>query len=87
MRNAKYSLPILCLALTFIQCGGHGPEAPDGMAAMKKNHFVRIATDAVNLPFSFGSGTGVRDSMSTSGPKLAKIGLEVKWIKMPLSVC
>jgi hypothetical protein len=25
--------------------------------------------------------------MSTSGPKLAKIGLEVKWIKMPLSVC
>ena len=84
MRNAKYSLPILCLALTFIQCGGHGPEAPDGMAAMKKNHFVRIATDAVNLPFSFGSGTGVQGFDVDIGTEIGKdLGYEVKWIKMP----
>ncbi len=84
MQTAKYSLPILCLALTLIQCGGHDPDAPDAMADMQKNKFVRIATDAVNLPFSFGSGTGVQGFDVDIGAEIGKgVGYEVKWIKMP----
>jgi polar amino acid transport system substrate-binding protein len=70
--------------VTLIQCGGHGPDAPDAMAAMKKNKLVRIATDAVNLPFSFGSGTGVQGFDVDIGTEIGKdLGYEVKWIKMP----
>jgi ABC-type amino acid transport substrate-binding protein len=84
LQIAKYSLPILCLALTFIQCGGNGPDAPDAMADMQKNKLVRIATDAVNLPFSFGSGTGVQGLDVDIGAEIGKdLGYEVKWIKMP----
>jgi ABC-type amino acid transport substrate-binding protein len=84
LQTAKYSLPILCLALTFIQCGGHDPDAPDAMADMQKNKLVRIATDAVNLPFSFGSGTGVQGFDVDIGAEIGKdLGYEVKWIKMP----
>jgi glutamine transport system substrate-binding protein len=84
LQTAKYSLPILCLALTLIQCGGHDPDAADAMADMQKNKLVRIATDAVNLPFSFGSGTGVQGFDVDIGAEIGKdLGYEVKWIKMP----
>src|SRR5881409_3336452 len=52
------------------------------MASMKKNKVVRIATDAVNLPFGFGSGTGVQGLDVDIGNEIAKdLGFEPKWIK------
>jgi len=54
------------------------------MASMKKNKVVRIATDAVNLPFSFGSGTGVQGLDVDIGTEIAKdLGYDAKWIKSP----
>jgi glutamine transport system substrate-binding protein len=84
LQTAKYSLPVLCLALTFVQCGGNKSDAPNAMADMQKNKLVRIATDAVNLPFSFGSGTGVQGFDVDIGAEIGKdLGYEVKWIKLP----
>lgn len=64
-------------------CGG-GKEGPDAKASYTKNKFVRIATDAVNLPFEFGEGTGVQGFDVDIGEEIAKdIGYPAKWIKMP----
>ena len=83
MRLAKHILLLLCLALPSVHCGG-GREGPDAMASMKKNKVVRIATDAVNLPFAFGSGTGVQGLDVDIGAEIAKdLGYEPKWIKSP----
>ncbi len=54
------------------------------MAQMNKNKMVRIATDAVNLPFEFGAGTGVQGFDVDIGNEIAKdLGYEVKWVKIP----
>jgi len=83
VRLAKHILLLLSLALPSFHCGG-GHEGPDAMASMKKNKVVRIATDAVNLPFSFGSGTGVQGLDVDIGTEIAKdLGYEAKWIKAP----
>jgi ABC-type amino acid transport substrate-binding protein len=51
---------------------------------MKKNKMVRIATDAVNLPFEFGEGTGVKGFDVDIGSEIGKdLGYEVKWVKIP----
>jgi ABC-type amino acid transport substrate-binding protein len=83
LRTAKYILLIAALGLGIIGCGG-GKEGPDAQASMKKNKMVRIATDAVNLPFEFGAGTGVQGFDVDIGTEIGKdLGYEVKWIKMP----
>jgi len=83
LRNAKYTLLLLSLVLATIGCGG-GKEAPDAFSQMKKNKLVRIATDAVNLPFEFGSGTGVQGFDVDIGSEIGKdLGYDVKWVKIP----
>ena len=83
MRIATLTSLLLCLALGSMHCGS-GKEGPDAMAAMTKNKVVRIAMDAVNLPFGFGSGTGVQGFDVDIGIEIAKdLGFEPKWIKAP----
>ncbi len=85
MRTAKYTLLMLSLAFAVGGCGG-GKEVHDAASQMKKNKFVRIATDAVNLPFEFGSGTGVQGLDVDIGTEIGKdLGYEVKWVKMPFA--
>jgi polar amino acid transport system substrate-binding protein len=51
---------------------------------MKKYKAVRILTDAVNLPFEFGAGTGVQGFDVDIGNEIGKdLGFEVKWVKAP----
>ncbi len=81
MRIAKYIL-LASLGLTFARCGGE-EAGPDAAANMKKNKLVRIATDAVNLPFEFGSGTTVQGMDVDIGNEIAKdLGIEVRWVKI-----
>jgi ABC-type amino acid transport substrate-binding protein len=83
LRIKKCALLIICLASPLIQCGKK--EGPDAWASMKKNKMVRIATDAVNMPFEFGSGTGVQGLDVDIGTEIGKdLGYDVKWIKSPL---
>jgi ABC-type amino acid transport substrate-binding protein len=82
LRTATYSLLIVSIALSLVGCGGNGPEEHDAMAAVEKNKFVRIATDAVNLPFEFGAGTGVQGLDVDIGNEIGKdLGYEVRWVK------
>lgn len=74
---------LLGLAVLLVGCGGE-KEGPDAAAQMKKNKMVRIATDAVNLPFEFGAGTGVQGFDVDIGSEIGKdLGYEVKWVKIP----
>jgi len=74
---------LLSSAAFLAGCGG-AKEGPDAAAAMKKNKMVRIATDAVNLPFEFGAGTGVQGFDVDVGTEVGKdLGFEVKWVKIP----
>ncbi len=74
---------MLSLVLTTLACGGK-KEIPDAFSSMKKNKLVRIVTDAVNLPFEFGSGTGVQGLDVDIGNEIGKdLGYEVKWVKIP----
>jgi ABC-type amino acid transport substrate-binding protein len=76
---------LLGLLVVLIGCGG-GKEGPDAEAAMKKNKMVRIATDAVNLPFEFGAGTGVQGFDVDIGNEIGKdLGYDVKWVKVPFT--
>ncbi len=85
MQTAKYTLLMLSLALAVAGCGG-SKEGPDAFSQMKKNKMVRIATDAVNLPFEFGSGTGVQGLDVDIGTEIGKdLGYEVKWVKIPFA--
>lgn len=84
MRITKWTILIVSLALTLIHCSKK--EGPDAFASMKKNKLVRISTDAVNMPFEFGSGTGVQGLDVDIGTEIGKdLGYEVKWIKSPLN--
>ncbi len=81
MRIAKFTTLLFCLALGSVSCGG-GKEGPDAKTSMTKNKVVRIAIDAVNLPFGYGSGTGVQGLDVDIGNEIAKdLGYEPKWIK------
>ncbi len=81
MRTLRYILIVLCVALTAIACGG-GKEGPDAFSQMKKNKLVRILTDAVDMPFTFGSGTGVQGLDVDIGNEIGKdLGYDVKWVK------
>ena len=85
MRTAKCTLLLLSLVLTTLSCGGK-KEIPDAFTSMKKNKLVRIATDAVNLPFEFGAGTGVQGLDVDIGSEIGKdLGYEVKWVKIPFA--
>jgi arginine/lysine/histidine/glutamine transport system substrate-binding and permease protein len=83
LRILKYTLLILGISMACIACGGK-QEGPDASASMKKYKAVRIATDAVNIPFEFGSGTGVQGLDVDIGEAIGKeLGYEVKWVKIP----
>ena len=85
MRIAKYVLTVVGLVLTLIGCGGgeNGKEIPSAAESMEKNKLVRIMTDAVNTPFEYGEGTGVKGFDVDIGNEIAKdIGIEVKWVKV-----
>ncbi len=78
-----HAIFLLTLAVSLIGCGEE-KEGPDAMAQMNKNKMVRIATDAVNLPFEFGAGTGVQGFDVDIGNEIAKdLGYDVKWVKIP----
>jgi ABC-type amino acid transport substrate-binding protein len=71
------------LAIGICGCGGD-KTAPDASSQMKKYKAVRILTDAVNLPFEFGAGTGVQGLDVDIGNEIGKdLGYEVKWVKAP----
>ncbi len=82
MRTVKLTLLIASLALIFVQCG-ESKVTHDAFAAMQKKKTVRIATDPVNIPFEFGTGTGVQGFDVDLGAEIAKdLGFPVKWIKV-----
>lgn len=82
-RNITQAVILLGLGIFVAGCGGE-KEGPDATAQMRKNKMVRIATDAVNLPFEFGAGTGVQGFDVDIGNEIAKdLGYEVKWVKIP----
>ncbi len=83
MRIAKFSLLAATLALGLFGCGGE-KSSPDAFSQMKKYKSVRILTDAVNVPFEFGAGTGVQGLDVDIGTEVGKdLGYEVKWVKAP----
>jgi len=83
LRTIKCTVLIIFLALGVVSCGGE-KEGPDAATQMRKNKLVRIATDAVNLPFEFGSGTGVQGFDVDIGNEIGTdLGYEVKWVKVP----
>ena len=83
MRTIKCTVLIIFLTLGVVGCGGE-KEGPDAATQMRKNKLVRIATDAVNLPFEFGSGTGVQGFDVDIGNEIGTdLGYEVKWVKIP----
>ncbi|NWG12207.1 MAG: transporter substrate-binding domain-containing protein [Acidobacteria bacterium] len=85
MQTPRFAHALFLLALALLTAGcGEEKEGPDAMAQMKKNKMVRIATDAVNLPFEFGSGTGVQGFDVDIGNEIAKdLGYDPKWVKIP----
>jgi ABC-type amino acid transport substrate-binding protein len=83
LRSAKYVLLIITIVLTLSACGKKEKEIPGAKESMRKNKFVRIITDAVNVPFEFGSGTGVQGLDIDIGNEIGKdLNLEVKWVKV-----
>lgn len=69
--------------LTLVGCGEKKQKIASAAESMAKNKVVRIATDAVNAPFEFGSGTGVQGLDVELGNAIAKdLGIEVKWVKV-----
>ncbi len=83
MRTAKFILLAATLALGLFGCGGE-KSSPEAFTQMKKYKSVRIVTDAVNMPFEFGAGTGVQGLDVDIGTEVAKdLGYEVKWVKAP----
>jgi len=72
----------LSITVAFIACG-ENKEIPGAYSQMQKYKAVRIATDAVNMPFEFGSGTGVQGFDVDIGDAIGKdLGYEVKWVKI-----
>jgi len=82
LQTAKRTFLIISLALTFMGCGQQEEEIPDAATMMRRNKVVRIGTDPVNLPFEFGSGTGVQGMDVDIGNEIGKdLGIEVRWVK------
>lgn len=82
MRTIKFTLLIASVALVCFHCDG-GKAKPDAWAAMVKNKFVRIGTNAVNIPFEFGLGSDVQGYDVDLGNEIAKdLGYPSKWIKI-----
>jgi len=81
LRTLRLGLLITSIAFVCTQCGG-GKPVPDAWAAMQKNKMVRIATNAVNVPFEFGLGVGVQGFDVDLGEEIAKdLAYPSKWIK------
>jgi polar amino acid transport system substrate-binding protein len=73
---------IASLALIFVQCG-ETKVTHDAWASMARKKMVSIATNAVNVPFEFGEGTGVQGFDVDLGGEIAKdLGYPVKWVKI-----
>ena len=89
MQRGIYTLLIFTLALSCSYCGGGagsgGEKAgPAAMEHIAKSKQVRIALDAVNLPFEWGEGTGVQGFDVDIGNEICKdIGYDAKWVKIP----
>jgi ABC-type amino acid transport substrate-binding protein len=83
LQIAKYTLLIISLMLTLVVgCGKKEKEVVSAFESMNKHKQVGILTDAVNMPFEFGSGTGVQGLDIDLGNEIGKdLGFEVKWIK------
>jgi ABC-type amino acid transport substrate-binding protein len=83
VRTAKYMFWVVGLALAFIGCKTGEKPVSDAESTMKKSKQVRIATDPVYMPFSYGSGTGVQGLDIDIGNEIGKdLGFEVNWIKV-----
>ncbi len=64
-------------------CGKKEKAIPSAAETMAKNKLVRIVTDAVNAPFEYGEGTGVKGFDVDIGNEIGKdLGYEVKWVKV-----
>jgi ABC-type amino acid transport substrate-binding protein len=73
---------ILGVAVAFMACG-ESKKTPGAFSQMQKYKAVRIATDATNMPFEFGSGTGVQGLDVDIGDAIAKdLGYESKSVKV-----
>jgi ABC-type amino acid transport substrate-binding protein len=84
LRIVKIALLIGALVFALSGCGKKEKEIASAADSMQKNKLVRIVTDAVNIPFEFGSGTGVQGLDVDIGNEIGKdLGLEVKWSKVP----
>jgi ABC-type amino acid transport substrate-binding protein len=87
LRTAKYTLLIIglvCLPLIMTACAKKGErQIPDAFTQMAKYKAVRILTNAVNMPFEFGSGTGVQGFDVDIAQEIAKdLGWpDIKWVK------
>ncbi len=69
--------------LALLGCGQTERAIPSAAESMAKNKFVRIITDAVNAPFEYGEGIGVKGFDVDIGNEIAKdLGFEVKWVKV-----
>ncbi len=68
--------------MTSIGCG-EKEIIPDAASSMKKYKAVRILTDAVSIPFVYGSGTSVQGFDVDIGNEIAKdLGLDARWVKI-----
>jgi ABC-type amino acid transport substrate-binding protein len=64
-------------------CGEKEKQIPTAAESMEKNKLVRLMTDAVNAPFEYGEGTGVKGFDVDIGNEIGRdIGIEVKWVKV-----
>ena len=82
LRIVKYLFLIMSVVLAFVACG-ESRKTPGAFSQMQKYKAVRIATDATNMPFEFGSGTGVQGLDVDIADAIAKdLGYEVKWVKI-----
>jgi len=60
LRTVKLTLLVISLALVCAYCGSGEEEVPNAIEQIRSKKFVRIATDAVNIPFVYGEGSGVQ---------------------------
>ena len=69
--------------LLAVACSGGGGSDPS-MQEIQKNKQVVIGTHAVDMPFSFGKGSGVQGFDVDIGNEIGKdVGYEVRWANIP----
>lgn len=77
------SVVLLFLMAFAVSCGGGGGSDPS-MEAIQKGKQVIIGTNAVDIPFSFGQGSGVQGFDIDIGDEIIKdLGYDKRWANMP----